>query len=53
MGRIVSKISQGLQGAVGGEAGSSPGEAKSDVPTGKSGQSLVSPGTSGLGQMGF
>lgn len=37
----------------GGGAAVPPGEPQSDVPTGKSGQSPVSPGPQGLGQMGF
>lgn len=54
VGRIMSKISQGPQGAAVEEGlRFPPGEPQSDVPTGKSGQSPVSPGPQGLGQMGF
>lgn len=43
----------GAAGAAGGGSCSSPGEALSDVPTGKSGQSPVSQKPPGLGQMAF
>lgn len=54
VGRIMSNISQGLTGPSGGGGAAAPPRGPpSDVPTGKSGQSPVSPGPRGLGQMGF